>query len=61
VSAHQKPKVRFYHWPLWIFLLSLGLIVFYGLFAPAWMLIRLVTWLIERAPRRQRDVLADAP
>jgi hypothetical protein len=40
-----------------MFLLALGLIVFYGFFTPAWMIVRLVAWLTERAPRR-RDALA---
>jgi hypothetical protein len=40
--------------------LALGLIVFYGLFTPAWIMVRFVTWLTERAPRRRR-ALASAP
>jgi len=41
-------------------LLSLGLIVFYGIFTPAWMVVRFVAWLTERAPRRRRSALAGA-
>lgn len=43
-----------------MFLLSLGLIVFYGLFAPAWMIARFVAWLTEQVPRRHRDPVAGA-
>ena len=60
MKVHEKPRIRFYHWLFWMFLLLLGLIVFYGLFAPAWLFARLVAWLTDHAPRRPRDPLADA-
>ncbi len=60
MKVHQRPPVRFYHWIWWMLTLTLGLIVFYGLFTPAWMLVRLVAWLSERAPRR-RGALAASP
>ena len=41
-----------------MFLLAAALLVFYGLFTPAWMAVRLVAWLTERAPRKRRDALA---
>jgi hypothetical protein len=43
-----KPKVPFYYWPVWMILLALGLFVFYVLFTPVWMGIRLVSWLAEK-------------
>lgn len=60
MKVHQRPPIRFYHWPFWMVLLALGLIVFYGLFTPGWMAVRLAAWLSERAPRRRRDALAQA-
>ena len=58
MKVHQRPPIRFYHWPIWMLMLALGLIVFYGLFTPAWMAVRLVAWVAERAPRKRRDALA---
>ena len=60
MKVHQRAPIRWYHWPFWMLLLTLGLVVFYGLFTPAWMLVRFVAWLSERAPRRRRDALARA-
>jgi hypothetical protein len=45
---NQKRKVPFYYWPLWMVLLALGLFVFYVLFTPVWMGIRLISWLAEK-------------
>ena len=45
---NAKPKVPFYYWPVWMILLALGLFVFYVLFTPVWMGIRLLSWLAER-------------
>ena len=50
--AHQRPRIPFYYWPLWMCLLALGLIVFYGIFTPAWMLVRFAAWVGEKIPRR---------
>jgi hypothetical protein len=47
-----KPPVPLYYWPLWIFLLAIGLFLFYVVFTPVWMGIRLVAWLSERSRRR---------
>ena len=58
MKVHQRPPIRFYHWPPWMMLLAAALIVFYGLFTPAWMVVRGVAWVIERAPRKRRDALA---
>jgi hypothetical protein len=46
VSA--KRKVPLYYWPVWMTLLAMGLFVFYVLFTPVWMGIRLISWLAER-------------
>jgi hypothetical protein len=43
-----KPKIPIYYWPFWMFLLALGLFVFYVLLTPVWMGIRLISWLAER-------------
>ena len=44
----KKPHVPWYYWPWWMTLLAAGLFVFYVLFTPVWMGIRLVSWLAER-------------
>ena len=52
----ERKPVPLYWWPLWIFLLALGLFVFYVLFTPVWMGIRLMAWLTEgRRFRLGRD------
>jgi hypothetical protein len=49
-----KPPIPFYWWPLWMLLLVIALIVFYGILTPVWMGIRLVAWTTERSSRRGR-------
>jgi hypothetical protein len=44
----DKPRIPFYFWAWWMVLLAAGLFVFYVLFTPVWMGIRLVSWLAER-------------
>jgi hypothetical protein len=44
----KQPRVPWYYWPFLFFLLALGLFVFYVIFTPVWMGIRLVSWLAER-------------
>lgn len=44
----DKPKVPWFYWPWWMAILAAGLFVFYVLFTPVWMGIRLVSWLAER-------------
>jgi hypothetical protein len=48
-----KPPVRWYWWVLWIFLLGVGLLIFYVLFPPVWIAIRLMAWVSERSARRR--------
>jgi len=43
-----KPKVGWYWWPLWIFLLAVGLFFFYVVMTPVWIAIRLVAYISER-------------
>jgi hypothetical protein len=54
VTAHRRPQIPFYYWPFWMLLLAIGLFVFYGLFTPGWMAVRLVAWVSEHAPGRSR-------
>ena len=56
-GAREKPRVRWYWWPLWMVLLAIGLFVFYVVFTPVWIGIRLAAWLSERGGRRRRDPL----
>jgi hypothetical protein len=44
----KQPQVPWYYWPFFMFLLALGLLVFYVILTPVWMGIRLVSWLAER-------------
>jgi hypothetical protein len=44
----EKRPIPFYYWPFWMFLLALGLFVFYVLLTPVWMGIRFVSWIAER-------------
>ena len=44
----EKPRVPWFYWPWWMLLLAAGLFIFYVLFTPVWMGIRLVSWLAER-------------
>jgi hypothetical protein len=43
-----KPPVPWYYWPFWMLLLAAGLFVFYVLFTPVWVGIRLVGWFAHR-------------
>jgi hypothetical protein len=48
VTRQSKPGIPFYYWPVWMVLLAAGLFVFYVVFTPIWMGIRLIAWLVER-------------
>ena len=50
----ERNPVPLYWWLLWMALLALGLFVFYVLFTPVWMGIRLVAWLTEGRRSRLR-------
>jgi hypothetical protein len=43
-----KPRIPFYWWPLWMLLLAICIFVFYVVFTPVWIGIRLTAWLSER-------------
>lgn len=43
-----KPSIPWYYWPVWLLTLAGGLFVFYVLFTPVWIGIRLVSWFAER-------------
>ena len=43
-----KAPIAWYWWVLWLFTLAAGLFVFYVLFTPVWIGIRLVSWFAER-------------
>ena len=47
----EKGPVAWYWWPCWMFLLVVGIVIFYVLFTPVWIGIRLAAWVSERAPR----------
>lgn len=50
----ERARVSPLYWPIWILMLVMGLIVFYGVFTPAWMVVRAIAWAAERLPRRTR-------
>jgi hypothetical protein len=43
-----KAPIAWYWWLLWLLTLAGGLFVFYVLFTPVWIGIRLVSWFAER-------------
>jgi hypothetical protein len=49
----EKPRVPLLYWPFWLLVLAAGLFVFYVLFTPVWVGIRLVYWLAERRLARR--------
>lgn len=60
-----KPSIPWYYWPAWLLTLAAGLFVFYVLFTPVWIGIRLVSWFAERrhyvAPAAAGDAEDPAP
>lgn len=44
----EKRAIPWWYWPWWMLILAAGLFVFYVLFTPVWVGIRLVSWLAER-------------
>jgi hypothetical protein len=43
-----KARIAWYWWPFWLFLLAVGLFVFYVLLTPVWVGIRLIEWFAHR-------------
>jgi hypothetical protein len=54
-TARAKPPVPWYWWLLWAFLLAVGQLLFYVLFTPAWIGIRLAAWVSEYSRRGRRS------
>jgi hypothetical protein len=52
VTAKKRP-VPFYWWPIWMVVLTLALVVFYGILTPFWMAVRAVAWLSEHGGFRR--------
>jgi hypothetical protein len=48
----RKSHIGWYWWLLWWPLLAIGMFIFYVLFTPVWIGIRLAAWVSERSPRR---------
>lgn len=48
-----KSHIGWYWWLVWSVLLAIGMFVFYVLFTPVWIGIRLAAWVSERSPRRR--------
>ena len=54
----RKPVPPLY-WALWIPLLGLALVVFYGILTPFWMLLRALAWVTEHPFLRRRTAPSD--
>ena len=50
----EKSYIGWYWWLLWWPLLAIGMFIFYVLFTPVWIGIRLAAWVSERSPRARR-------
>ena len=51
-----KPPVSILRWLLWYLLITVALVIFYGLFTPFWFALRSLAWLAEfRSRRRAAD------
>lgn len=61
VERARPPRpIAFPWWVLWMFLLVVAWIVFYGFFTPAWVVIRLVARISERRAQRGRAAGSEA-
>jgi len=49
----EKSHIGWYWWLLWWVLLAIGMFIFYVLFTPVWIGIRLAAWVSERSSRRR--------
>jgi hypothetical protein len=50
-AVPNRPPIPRFWWPIWMAVLVVALIVFYGFFTPAWIGIRAVAALSERSRR----------
>ena len=48
-----KPRVPLWRWVLWMAILAVALVVFYGLFTPMWFGIRSLAWLADFRARQR--------
>jgi hypothetical protein len=53
MSDAAKPRVPRYWWPFWMVLLATGLVVFYVVLTPVWMVIRLAARASDKAAARR--------
>jgi hypothetical protein len=53
-SRRARAGVPFLYWPLWMTSLAVGLVLFYGILTPIWMLVRVVAWASDRPLFRSR-------
>ena len=59
MSARTAIPARY--WVLWMAILGLALVVFYGILTPFWMAVRAVAWLSEHPLLRGRERLSSEP
>jgi hypothetical protein len=53
-----KPPVPLWRWAVWMAMLAVALVLFYGIFTPFWFGLRSVAWIAEfRARTRRRRTL----
>lgn len=52
-SLRARSHIGWYWWLLWWPLLAIGMFIFYVLFTPVWIGIRLAAWVSERSSRRR--------
>lgn len=52
-DRREKSHIGWYWWLLWWPLLAIGMFIFYVLFTPVWIGIRLAAWVSERSARRR--------
>ncbi len=52
--TREKPPVPVVYWPIWMGILGVALVVFYGILTPVWMAIRAGAWLSEHPLLRGR-------
>jgi hypothetical protein len=53
MKAAVKPRVPRYWWPFWMMLLATGLVAFYVVLTPVWMVIRLAARVSDKAALRR--------
>jgi hypothetical protein len=56
MTVRARRPIPFYYWPFWMLVLAAGLFVFYVVFTPVWMGIRLISWLADRRSAQRDEV-----